>query len=246
MAERLRGRAGQAQRLRRLRQEPLCRSCHDKGVIRIASEVDHIVPFAQGGQDIDVNCQSLCVDCHAYKTAFENASSAGAAWHPDWLKPSSIPLTIVCGPPCSGKSTYIAAHAGVNDLVIDLDHIMRSLDPAYTHWSNQLEQALLNKACRIRNTLLGGLSSRTTGRAWFIVAAPTQAERDWWLRCLGGQLVLLDPGPDECKLRAIIRDTPLAKHGVDDWYRASRQQWRRREHKPVIRRATGVDGWPVD
>ena len=99
MTERLRGRAGQAQRLRRLRAEPLCRACHDKGIIRIAREIDHIVPLADGGQDIDANCQPLCLDCHALKSAMEAAGTQGAAWHPDWLEPSTIPLTTVCAHP---------------------------------------------------------------------------------------------------------------------------------------------------
>ncbi|WP_353050218.1 HNH endonuclease signature motif containing protein [Aureimonas altamirensis] len=69
MIVRRRGRAGMAQRRRRLAQEPLCRDCHDAGRTREATEVDHIIPLSQGGKDEDDNCRSLCRDCHLERTA---------------------------------------------------------------------------------------------------------------------------------------------------------------------------------
>ena len=67
--ERLRGRAGVAQRLRRLKTEPLCRDCASAGIVREASEPDHIVPLARGGTDEDSNIRCLCADCHTKRTA---------------------------------------------------------------------------------------------------------------------------------------------------------------------------------
>ena len=69
MAERLRGRAAVAQRLRRLRAEPLCRDCAAKGRIRAATVPDHIVPLTKGGSDEDSNIRCLCADCHQARTA---------------------------------------------------------------------------------------------------------------------------------------------------------------------------------
>ena len=69
MADRLRGRAAVAQRLRRLRTEPLCRDCAAKGIVVAATVVDHIVPLALGGDDIDANTRSLCTPCHGTRTA---------------------------------------------------------------------------------------------------------------------------------------------------------------------------------
>jgi len=68
MVERLRGRAGQARRLRILRREPLCRHCKAKGIYTAATEVDHIVELALGGPDTEANLQPLCNPCHARKT----------------------------------------------------------------------------------------------------------------------------------------------------------------------------------
>ncbi len=68
MVERLRGRAGQRQRQRRLDAEPLCRSCRAKGVIVPSVVPDHIVALTNGGTDDDENIQCLCKPCHDAKT----------------------------------------------------------------------------------------------------------------------------------------------------------------------------------
>ncbi|WIA58258.1 HNH endonuclease signature motif containing protein [Sphingobium sp. WTD-1] len=67
--ERLRGRAGQAQRRRRLQNEPLCRDCADKGIVTASTVPDHIVPLAKGGSDDDGNIRCLCGPCHEIRTA---------------------------------------------------------------------------------------------------------------------------------------------------------------------------------
>ena len=43
-----------------------------------ATEVDHVVPYSQGGLDTPANKQALCRSCHARKTARE----AQAGRHP--------------------------------------------------------------------------------------------------------------------------------------------------------------------
>lgn len=59
---RLRGRAGQAQRQRRLdRTNGLCEHCEKEGKTTLASIVNHIVPLARGGPDTDENTENLCV-----------------------------------------------------------------------------------------------------------------------------------------------------------------------------------------
>lgn len=48
-----------------IREYPMCAMCNGVGHI-----VDHIVPRAHGGADLDAaNFQTLCVKCHAIKTA---------------------------------------------------------------------------------------------------------------------------------------------------------------------------------
>lgn len=69
MAERLRGRAGMAQRRRRLALEPLCRDCMAKGKVTASTVPDHIIPLTKGGSDDDDNIRCLCKACHTARTA---------------------------------------------------------------------------------------------------------------------------------------------------------------------------------
>lgn len=61
-------RAWRKLRERILARDPVCRSC-DK---RPSSEVDHIVPKAEGGSDHPDNLQGLCKSCHSRKTVQED------------------------------------------------------------------------------------------------------------------------------------------------------------------------------
>jgi hypothetical protein len=80
MVERLRGRAGQAQRARRLaRSDGLCERCDGKGRVTLATVVDHIVPLAKGGADDDTNTRNLCDPCHGEVTAEQFGHSKRSA-----------------------------------------------------------------------------------------------------------------------------------------------------------------------
>ena len=158
--------------------------------------------------------------------------------HPQGIFRSKIPLTIVCGPPCSGKTTYVEQNKSAGDQVIDLDLISVQLEPNFRPWK-QTDFDLLRRAIRMRNLLLLRLSKLETGKAWFIVGAPTAAERDWWKLKLGGGIALLSVAPDECKRRAIARGTPEAIQGIDDWFEKSEQCWT----LPRYQNSIAQDGW---
>lgn len=243
--KRKRGRAGVEQRRRRLKLFPLCAECEKRGLVVATAFIDHIKPLEQGGTDEDDNVQGLCAMCHAIKTAAEGSGHDGAANHPDWLKPSAVPLEIVAGPPCAGKTTYVDGKAQDGDVVICLDRILSALEPRYRHWSGGLDPALFNKAIRVRNAMLGGLSAQRSGRAFFIVSAPTAAERRWWQGKLGGEVVLLMSPWDVLKRRAAARGTPGAVAGVDSWRKASVLTWTppRARLKKV---GCGADGYPLE
>jgi len=59
-----------------LREQPLCADPFGihaaRGEVVLATEVDHIVPLAQGGTNERSNLQPLCKSCHARKTALED------------------------------------------------------------------------------------------------------------------------------------------------------------------------------
>lgn len=137
---------------------------------------DHIKPHR--GDDAlfwsESNLQTLCASpCHnAHKQArdiadaLSNGKPIASLW-PEWVKPSVVPVTVVCGPPASGKSTYVAKHASRGALVIDMDEIGKRLfDLNFSYLSDDQRQIVLHE----RNNMIGSLSRRPScSEAWLIV-----------------------------------------------------------------------------
>lgn len=210
---RLRGRRGQARRLRIWSQDPHCAECGKLTVYPKGFQVDHRIPLFKGGEDADSNLQVLCSGangCHDRKTAIEKGADLAVSFFPEWLEPATCDLTIVCGPPGSGKSTYVRERARQYDTVIDLDLIVANLSgqPIY-----QAGKEWLLKAAYLRNRQLIELS-RTDRPAWFIVSGRGKDERAWWSGKLQPKnMVVLDLPLDECikRIRADDRRTDSAK-----------------------------------
>lgn len=236
----------QQRRKRQLERERLCWMCEQEDRITVATIADHDPPH-RGDPEAFWHgpLRSLCKPHHDSTKQSQERNQFAASNHPEWLRPSAIPLTIVSGPPASGKTTYVRDRAGPGDIVIDLDSIMARLRPGYEHWAQDgLDKGLFNRAIRERNDMLGALSKATNGKAWFIVSAPSHQERAWWHRKLGGSVVLLHPGVEECKRRARERGTPNAIAGIDRWEAKAREPWKAPSLKPQ-RQAIGLDGWPT-
>lgn len=65
------GRTLQRERKRLFDAEPLCAECLKVGRDSVAVIRDHIIPLAEGGQDIPSNTQGLCESCNKIKTQKE-------------------------------------------------------------------------------------------------------------------------------------------------------------------------------
>lgn len=77
---RIRGRKLQALRLDLWLRDPACRLC--RRVLALKEMIrDHVVPLAEGGEDIDENTQPLCQDCSDAKTEAESARGVRRAQH---------------------------------------------------------------------------------------------------------------------------------------------------------------------
>lgn len=198
----------------------LCQMCLKADRVTMASEVDHITPVEHGGTDDLENLQSLCRDCHKMKTAYESAEGRAQAM-PEWLPKPRIPVIVVCGPPGSGKTTYVQKHASPRDLVLDVDVIASQLSnkPLY---EAPIEDVI--KALRVRNKLIASLAGPTDyERLWLIVAANRESKREWWKQKLGAELVVLDVDKRTCLSR--IEADPCrsasakakARRGALDW-----------------------------
>ena len=126
---------------------------------------------------------------------------------PELTRSPTIPVHIVCGPPASGKSTWVAAHVQPDDAVIDLDDIVKSLggQSPTDDWS------LRRRALLERNKQLAELANKRTGEAWFITTAPTGGSRERWARLLRARLVYIFLTPKEVCAKRIKANTDRAK-----------------------------------
>lgn len=59
------------------RKDPLCAECKRNGLVRLATQRDHITSLAEGGLDEESNTQGLCDDCHEAKSLAEALRGRG-------------------------------------------------------------------------------------------------------------------------------------------------------------------------
>ncbi|MFD1106019.1 AAA family ATPase [Sphingobium olei] len=140
---------------------------------------------------------------------------------PSDLRPARIPLTIVCGAPGSGKSTYVREHARSRDIVICLDTIMQQISGLPEHMA---PPHLLASGLERRNAMLRALADDDEhAAAWFIVSAPKACDRRSWTARLGGRLIVMETPLAECvrRIRADagrqLRVTQMVAAAVEWW-----------------------------
>jgi len=145
----------------------------------------------------------------------------------DLVRPALLPkpackVWLICGPPASGKSTYVRANAGKGDIVIDVDAIAREYGMGRERLSEATAMLLLD-----RNERLAALASEPVDRvAWVIMGGASHELRQWWCNALGVEpdhLIVLVPSREELYFR-IMNDPDrrsvhhLHKSLVDKWF----------------------------
>lgn len=225
-------------------------NCQTPGVTGIRIFGDHVVELSDGGAPFDRrNILLRCGSCHTRKTIAMRAKRMAAiaptdpaAPHPHALERSSIPVTLVCGPPASGKSWFVQRHAGADDLVIDLDVIAHRISGMPLHgWSRQW----LRPALAERNAMLAGLAGPETKAwpaAWLIVGEAAAQWRTWWVDRLGCQRVVVLETPDHICCERIAADpgrTHFQQSQCQDVYRWW-GEYSRRDGDDVIDQAGGL------
>lgn len=139
-----------------------------------------------------------CVGC--------NTATSGRAATP-------CTVTVVCGPPCAGKTTYVREHAQRGDLVVDYDDIARRLGSPRTHdhdykYHRQVEATIARA--------VDGIKAGRHERAWIIRTSPTVA------RSLAAELsanVVMVDAPDEVLLERASRrrDPQRTARAIREW-----------------------------
>lgn len=110
-------------------------------------------------------------------------------------------ITVITGPPCAGKTTYMSEHAKPDDVVIDYDTLAQSLGSEHAHghsawvsevaaaaWSAAVRRAVVFRDCDV----------------WIIDSCPTPARARSY-EAAGAVHVDCNPGDAELQRRKAVR-----------------------------------------
>lgn len=198
--------------------EPFCRECAKRGKQTFGEVTDHIIPLkvAWAMRLDSLNLQTMCHPCHNRKRALE-AKMARSTEIP------ALPCTLVCGPPASGKTTYVQKRAQRGDIILDLDLIFSALTGLPVH---DKPEALLGIALEARNAALMrvALMGADRPRTWIIATAPSRSDRQVYKNLFKGlKVVILDTPAVVCMERIAkdpVRTNQWAqfKEIVEEWF----------------------------
>lgn len=182
------------------------------------------------------NLEAVCKQCHdsAIQAQERGRKSFGADGWPTGAVPvrfgipfglgqSQRPMTLVFGPPASGKTHHVNTHKAEGDTVLDLDDIKQELFGArYLDDFSKVKAALNERDARLIRL---AHSADADARAWVILTGPTQKEREAWAATLGplADVVTIRESPEVCAKR-ILAD-PERKPVADAQIRAA-ERWR--------------------
>lgn len=127
---------------------------------------------------------------------------------------------LVYGPPCSGKTSYVKAVAGPNDLIVDVDSIWECIsnNPRYTK-----PNALKRNVFKIRDELLDQIKTRMGNfeNAYIIGTYPLCMDRRRLKSTMDCEIIFMNKDKNEC-LKNLYndknRDFKTWKVFINEWF----------------------------
>lgn len=132
-------------------------------------------------------------------------------------------ITIVTGPPCSGKSTYIDENAKGSDIVIDMDRIALALLPKGTkpfEYDDKVRKvAMMARKAAVKEAIYQAQGERYWN-VWIIHTDP-DADQRMAYRAMNARLIEINPGKDVCLERLKSRpeeNQAIALKVINEYY----------------------------
>ena len=123
-------------------------------------------------------------------------------------------ITVVTGPPCSGKTTYVRTRAKPGDIVIDFDTMAQAFGSPNDHDHSASTRHVTIQARR--TAIAAALTVHQQTTVW-IVDSNIPADRLRAYRSAGASIVALTVDADELHRRA-ARERPALWHRlIDQW-----------------------------
>lgn len=124
-------------------------------------------------------------------------------------------LTVVTGPPCSGKSTYVRTHRGPDDVVIDFDLIAQALGSGSPHDHNAAVRHVTMMARRA--AIDAAITMHRAGHTAWVVDCNIPDARMRAYRTAGAHFVVLGADKGELHRRAAAERPGLWHRLIDEW-----------------------------
>ena len=127
-------------------------------------------------------------------------------------------LTVVTGPPCSGKTTYVQQNAARGDAVVDFDVIAQGLGSPVSHGHSE---SVKRMAVQVRAAAIDAAirRHRQGGDAWVVDSRPAPPAVRRYLEA-GARMVDLTAPAAELHRRADEAGRPAAWHDLIDQFTA--------------------------
>ncbi|MGR6922569.1 AAA family ATPase [[Actinomadura] parvosata] len=127
-------------------------------------------------------------------------------------------LYVVTGPPASGKSTWVRAHAQPGDVVVDYDLLAGALSVPHSGTPHEHPEPVRTIAFRARTAAIREALRHVHTVDVYIIHSMPKPE---WMTTYaehGAEIVVIDPGRDVVMER-IARERPASAKGVATrWY----------------------------
>lgn len=123
-------------------------------------------------------------------------------------------VTVVTGPPCSGKSTYVRTHAQPGDIVIDFDVMAQAFGSPVAHDHTSATRHVTIQARRAAITAALAVHHRTT--VW-IVDCNISPDRMAGYRKAGATIIRVGADTGELHRRADAERPHLWHRLIDQW-----------------------------
>jgi hypothetical protein len=124
-------------------------------------------------------------------------------------------LTIVVGPPCSGKSTYVKTHAKPGDITIDFDTLAQALGSPTPH-DHAADIRNITIAMR-RSAIDAAVELHHHGATVWIVDCNPNPYRLRLYKANAARFVILRVDTGELHKRASVERPPLWHRLIDEW-----------------------------
>lgn len=131
------------------------------------------------------------------------------------IKNNEKGIYLVYGAPLSGKTTFVKAHKGRNDIVVDMDRLFEAMTLLDTY---DKPNTLSMNVIAVRNAIIDNIKTRYGGfyNAWIIGGYPLAHQRDHLIRTLGAKAIHIESTKEEC-LQRLVEANDYRKYKFNDW-----------------------------